>query len=42
MTDGEIRAAISALIKKTYSDYNCAVVIDRDFAAIPQGNDTVK
>ena len=42
MTDGEIRVAISALVKKTYPDYNCAVVIDRDFAAIPQDNDPGK
>ena len=36
MTDGEIRVAVGALVRKTYPEYSCSVVIDRNFAAIPK------
>ena len=36
MTDGEIGAAVSALVRKTYPEYSCSVVVDRNFAAIPK------
>lgn len=35
MTDGELRAAITALVKKEHPDYNCVITIDRSYAAMP-------
>lgn len=35
MTDGELKAAISALVKKSHPDYNCVITIDRSYAAMP-------
>ena len=34
MTDAELKAAISALVKKSYPDYRCVITIDRDYAAL--------
>lgn len=35
MTDGELKAAITALVKKSHPDYNCVITVDRSFAALP-------
>ena len=35
MTDGEVRAAISALVKREHPDHNCVITIDRDYASKP-------
>ena len=35
MTDGEVRAAISALVKRAYADHNCVITIDRSYASLP-------
>lgn len=37
MTDGELKAAVNILVRKTYPEYHCAIVVDRDFAAMPHG-----
>jgi len=36
MTDGEIKAAISALVKKDHPDYRCVITIDRSYASFSQ------
>lgn len=35
MTDGELKAAINALVRKTHPDYRCVVTVDRNYAALP-------
>lgn len=34
MTDGELRAAIGTLVRKTHPDYRCVITIDRSYAAL--------
>ena len=34
MTDGELRAAISALVKTRDPSYNCVITIDRSFVTL--------
>ncbi len=35
MTDGEIKAAISALVKDTYPNYYCVITVDREYSPMP-------
>ena len=35
MTDGELRAAITALVRREHPDYNCVITVDRSYAAMP-------
>ncbi len=35
MTDGELRAAVSILVKKSYSIYHCSITIDRSYSPLP-------
>ncbi len=35
ITDGELRTAISILVKKTYPDYYCVITVDRSYSPLP-------
>ena len=35
MTDGELKAAIRILVKKTYSNYYCVITVDRSYSPLP-------
>ena len=35
ITDGELKAAISALVKKSYPTYYCVITVDRSYASMP-------
>ena len=35
MTDGELKAAVGALVKSQYPNYNCVITVDRSYAAMP-------
>ncbi len=35
MTDGELKAAVGALVKRQYPNYNCVITVDRSYAAMP-------
>ncbi len=36
MTDGELKAAVSALVKKAYPDSRCVITVDRSYAPLPR------